>query len=136
MQTYEAAYFLGKKECRRMKLRFFTQAVGAVGGVLAVRELIPSAYKHLLRGPRLMVGLNTGILAEFVLTSVITFSVLFAVLKGPRSPVLKTSIIVLATYAVVLLGAGFTGPSLNPAHVSTQTQPSTVFSTHFVTLPP
>ena len=93
--------------------------MGAVGGVLAVKELIPPAYKHLLRGPRLMVDLNRGALAEFVLTFTITFSILFAVLKGPRSPVLKTWIIVLATYVVIILGAGFTGPSLNPAHVRT-----------------
>ena len=66
-----------------------------------------------------MVDLNRGALAEFVLTFTITFSILFAVLKGPRSPVLKTWIIILATYVVIILGAGFTGPSLNPAHVRT-----------------
>lgn len=99
-----------------MAVRYPAQTVGAVGGVLAAKELVPPSYKHLLRGPELMMDFNKGILAEMVLTFVMTFAVLFAILKGPRSRFLKNWIIILATIAVVLLGSGYTGPSLNPAH--------------------
>lgn len=97
-------------------VRYPAQVVGAVGGVLAAKELVPPSHRELLRGPRLMVDQNTGILAEFVLTFFITFSVLVAIFKGPKSKFWKNWIIIFATIVVVLLGAAYTGPSLNPAH--------------------
>eukprot|EP00250_Pteridium_aquilinum_P011381 c20026_g1_i1 orf=140-850(+) len=97
-------------------VRYPAQAAGAVGGLLAAKELVPPSYKELLRGPRLMVDLSKGILAEFILTFIIIFAVLFAIFKGPKSRFFKNLIIILATIAVVLLGATYTGPSLNPAH--------------------
>lgn len=97
-------------------VRYPAQTAGAMGGVFAARELVPPSHKPLLRGPCLMADQNKGILAEFVLTFIITFAVLFAIFKGPNSRFLKNWIIVIATIAVILLGAAYTGPSLNPAH--------------------
>ncbi|MCO5577874.1 hypothetical protein L7F22_031709 [Adiantum nelumboides] len=91
-------------------------AAGAVGGVLAARELVPPLHREQLRGPHLRVDLNKGILSELILTFLITFSVLVAIFKGPKSKFWKNWIIVLATVGVIILGAGYTGPSLNPAH--------------------
>jgi aquaporin SIP len=99
-----------------------------VGGVFAAKELfVPTVYKPLLGGPRLMVDFNRGVIAELFLTFLMTFSVLVAVFRGPSNAFLKTWMIILATYAVILLGAGYTGPSLNPAHVRTPSSPCDLF---------
>lgn len=113
-----AFYSMGKSNDSLFSLavRLPAQAVGAVGGVVAAKELIPPSYSHLLRGPQLMVDIYKGILAEFVLTAIIIFAVLVAVLKGPRSGFMKNCLILLATVAVVLPGSGYTGPAMNPAH--------------------
>ncbi|KAI3798358.1 hypothetical protein L1987_33631 [Smallanthus sonchifolius] len=66
-------------------IRFPAQAVGAVGGVLALMELMPLEYKHMLEGPTPKVDLHTGAIAEGVLTFAITFVVLLIIIKGPKS---------------------------------------------------
>lgn len=85
---------------------------------MAIVEVMPMQYKHMLGGPSLKVDLNTGALVEGVLTFIITFAVLFIVLKGPRSPLLKTWLISIATVVMVVTGSNYTGPSMNPANVS------------------
>lgn len=117
--TGTAAFYaagVGGDSLYSMALRFPAQAAGAVGGALAIVEVMPMQYKHMLGGPSLKVDLNTGALAEGVLTFIITFAVLFIVLKGPRSPLLKTWLISVATVVMVVTGSSYTGPSMNPAN--------------------
>lgn len=97
-------------------LRFPAQAAGAVGGALAISELMPAQYKHMLGGPSLKVDPHTGAVAEGVLTFVITMAVLWIIVKGPRNPILKTSMLSISTVCLVLSGAAYTGPSMNPAN--------------------
>ena len=97
---------------------FLAKALGAAGGALAIMEVIPSKYKHMIGGPSLKVDLHTGAVAEGVLTFVITFAVLFIILKGPRSELLKTWLLAMSTVALVMIGSAYTGPSMNPANVS------------------
>ncbi|KAI5061786.1 hypothetical protein GOP47_0022325 [Adiantum capillus-veneris] len=99
-----------------LAVRYPAQAAGAVGGVLAARELVPPSHREKISGPRLLVDLNKGILSELILTFLITFSVLVAIFKGPKNKFWKNWIIISSTVVVVILGAGYTGPSLNPAH--------------------
>ena len=73
-----------------------------MGGVLAVKELIPPAYKHLLRGPRLMVDFNKGVVSELVLTFLMTFFALIEIFKGPSNAFVRTWLIILAIYVVIL----------------------------------
>ncbi|KAJ9695693.1 hypothetical protein PVL29_010926 [Vitis rotundifolia] len=101
-----------------MAFRFPAQAAGAVGGALAIMEVMPTQYKHMLGGPSLKVDLHTGAIAEGVLTFTISFLVLLVVLKGPNSPVLKTWLLAMATVTLVVSGSAYTGPSMNPANVS------------------
>lgn len=75
-------------------------------------------YKHMLDGPSLKVDLHTGAIAEGVLTFAITLSVLLIIIRGPRSPFIKNWLMTMATVALVDLGSGYTGPSMNPANVS------------------
>ncbi|KAH7294674.1 hypothetical protein KP509_27G012800 [Ceratopteris richardii] len=113
-----AFYSMGasKDSLFSLAVRYPAQMVGAVGGVLAAKELVPPSYREQLRGPRLLVDLHKGILSELILTLLITFSVLVAIFKGPKSKFWKNWIIISATIVVILLGAGYTGPGLNPAH--------------------
>ncbi|KAL3533364.1 hypothetical protein ACH5RR_006885 [Cinchona calisaya] len=97
-------------------LRFPAQAAGAVGGALAIKELMPLQYKHMLGGPSLKVDLHTGAIAEGVLTFTITFLVLFIILRGPNSPLLKNWLLSVSTVALVVAGSSYTGPSMNPAN--------------------
>lgn len=101
------------------------QAAGAVGGALAIMEVMPIQYKHMLKGPSLKVDLHTGAIAEGVLTFIITFLVLMIILKGPKSPIVKTWLLAMATVAMVISGSAYTGPSMNPANVRI---PSLAFS--------
>ncbi|XP_058212322.1 aquaporin SIP1-2 isoform X1 [Rhododendron vialii] len=117
--TGTAAFYaagIGGDSLYAMALRFPAQAAGAVGGALAIVEVMPMQYKHMLGGPSLKVDLHTGALAEGVLTFLITFAVLFIVLKGPRSPLLKTWLISISTVVMVVTGSSYTGPSMNPAN--------------------
>ncbi|EES19498.1 hypothetical protein BDA96_09G138200 [Sorghum bicolor] len=97
-------------------LRLPAQAAGAVGGALAISELMPAQYKHMLGGPSLKVDPHTGAIAELVLTFVITLAVLLIIVKGPRNPIIKTWMISICTLCLVLSGAAYTGPSMNPAN--------------------
>ncbi|WOL15789.1 aquaporin SIP1-2 [Canna indica] len=107
---------LGNDNLITMALRFPAQAAGAVGGALAISEVMPPQYKHTLVGPALKVDLHMGAIAEGVLTFVINMAVLWIVIKGPRSAFVKTWLIAVSTVALVLAGAGYTGPSMNPVN--------------------
>ncbi|CAL4985065.1 unnamed protein product [Urochloa decumbens] len=99
-------------------LRFPAQAAGSVGGALAISELMPAEYKHTLAaaGPSLKVDPHTGAAAEGVLTFVITLAVLWIIVKGPRNTVIRTLLISVSIVSVILAGAEYTGPSMNPAN--------------------
>ncbi|XP_076946394.1 aquaporin SIP1-1-like [Bidens hawaiensis] len=97
-------------------VRFPAQAVGAVGGVMAIMELMPIEYKHMLEGPTLKVDLHTGAIAEGVLTFAINFVVLWIFIKGPKSLFLKNWLLSVASMAVIVPGSSYTGPSMNPAN--------------------
>ncbi|KAL0381981.1 UNVERIFIED_CONTAM: Aquaporin SIP1-1 [Sesamum calycinum] len=99
-------------------LRFPAQAAGAVGGALAILEVMPMQYKHMLGGPSLKVDLHTGAIAEGVLTFIITFAVLLIVLRGPSNPLVKNWLLAMSTVTLVVAGSSYTGPSMNPANVS------------------
>ncbi|XP_078435762.1 small and basic intrinsic protein 1A [Wolffia australiana] len=117
--TAHAAFYaagLADHSLLSMALRFPAQALGAVGGALAIMELMPAQYKHMLGGPSVKVDMHTGAIAEGVLTFVITFAVLWIVVKGPRSLILKAWLIATATISMVIFGSGYTGPSMNPAN--------------------
>jgi aquaporin SIP len=94
------------------------QMIGAVAGALAILEVMPKKYAHMLGGPKLKVSLSVGLVAETVLTFAITLTVLWAILRGPRNPSVKTGIIVVATIVLVMAGGAYTGPAMNPANVS------------------
>lgn len=100
-----------------------------MGGALAISELMPAQYKHMLGGPSLKVDPHTGALAEGVLTFVITLAVLWIIVKGPRNPILKTWMLSISTVSLVLSGAAYTGPAMNPANVSPfSSLPRTLFA--------
>lgn len=107
---------LGDDGLLSMALRFPAQALGAVGGSLAIIEFMPPQYKHMLGGPSVMVDLHTAAIAEGVLTFLISFAVLWIVIRGPRSPIAKTWMIAVVTVALVIAGSGYSGPSMNPAN--------------------
>ena len=89
-----------------------------MGGALAIMEVMPIHYKHMLKGPSLKVDLHTGAVAEGVLTFIISFLVLLILLKGPKSSVVKMWLLAMATVTLVIAGSAYTGPSMNPANVS------------------
>ncbi|RVW67037.1 Aquaporin SIP1-1 [Vitis vinifera] len=88
----------------------------AGGGTLAIMEVMPTQYRLMLGGPSLKVDLHTGAIAEGVLTFTISFLVLLVVLKGPKSPVLKTWLLAMTTVILVVSGSTYTRPSMNPAN--------------------
>lgn len=94
------------------------QVAGAVAGSLALMELMPKHYHHMLDGPALKVDVQTGAIAEGVLTFVITFMIFVIVLRGPESTLLKNLLLTMVTLPLVLAGSNYTGPSMNPANVS------------------
>lgn len=89
-----------------------------MGGAVAIMEVIPAKYKHMVGGPSLKVDLHTGAMAEGVLTFMVTFAALFIVLKGPRSEFVKTWLMVVSSVVLIMAGSAYTGPSMNPANVS------------------
>uniref|UniRef100_A0A1D1Y4U5 Aquaporin SIP1-1 n=1 Tax=Anthurium amnicola TaxID=1678845 RepID=A0A1D1Y4U5_9ARAE len=113
--SFYAAGF-GHDALLSMALRFPAQALGAVGGVLAIVEFMPPQYKHMLGGPSVKVDLHTAAVAEGVLTFLISFAVLWIVIRGPRSPFVKTWMLAISTVALVIAGSEYTGPSMNPAN--------------------
>ncbi|KAJ4961004.1 hypothetical protein NE237_020914 [Protea cynaroides] len=107
---------IGNSNLISMAFRFPAQAIGAVGGALAIMEVMPPEYKHMLGGPSLKVDLHTGAIAEGVLTFIISFAVLCIVVRGPSNPLLKVWMIAMSTVALVVAGSSYTGPSMNPAN--------------------
>lgn len=99
------------------------QALGAVGGALAIVELMPLEHKHMLGGPSLKVDLHIGAIAEGVLTFIMSFLVLFIILKGPKSFLVKNMLLSMSIVTMVITGSSYTGPSMNPANVSTNSLP-------------
>ncbi|KAK4420944.1 Aquaporin SIP1-2 [Sesamum alatum] len=97
-------------------LRFPAQAAGAVGGAVAILEVMPMQYKHMVGGPSLKVDLHTGATVEGVLTFIITLAVLIIVLRGPRNPLIRNSLLAVSTVALLAAGSSYTGPSMNPAN--------------------
>ncbi|PON68700.1 Major intrinsic protein [Parasponia andersonii] len=95
-----------------MAARFPVQAAG----VKALLKLMTEEYRKFLRGPSLKVDFHTGAAAEGVLTFDFCFSVLFVVVGGPKSPVLKVWLLSNVTAGLFDLGSGYTGPSMNPAN--------------------
>lgn len=117
--TGNAAFYaagVGDDSLFSMAIRFPAQTVGAVGGVLAILEIMPQKYKHTLMAPSLKVDLHSGAIAEGVLTFLITFAVLWIMIEGPKSSIIKTLMLAVATVAVIVAGSGYTGPSMNPAN--------------------
>ncbi|ONM04211.1 Aquaporin SIP1-1, partial [Zea mays] len=97
-------------------LRFSAQAVGVVGDALAISELMQAQYKHTLAGPSLKVDPHTGALAEGMLTFVITLTMLWVIIKGPSNIILKALLLSTSIVSVILAGAEYKGPSMNPAN--------------------
>ena len=89
-----------------------------MGGAIALAEVIPIQYRHMVGGPTLKVDMHTGAIAEGVLTFVITFLVLLILLRGPNSLLLKNWLLASSTVAILVAGSSYTGPSMNPANVS------------------
>eukprot|EP00252_Welwitschia_mirabilis_P022986 TRINITY_DN6389_c0_g1_i1.p1 TRINITY_DN6389_c0_g1~~TRINITY_DN6389_c0_g1_i1.p1 ORF type:complete len:238 (-),score=19.29 TRINITY_DN6389_c0_g1_i1:243-956(-) len=105
---------IGTDSLLALALRFPAQAAGAVGGVLAIAELMPAEYKHFLVGPSLKVDLHQGAVAEGVLTMLITYLVLLILIRGPRNTFYKSFLISCVTILFVVAGSTYTGPSMNP----------------------
>ncbi|XP_071701360.1 aquaporin SIP1-1-like [Rutidosis leptorrhynchoides] len=117
--TGTAAFYaigLGGDSLISVAVRFPAQAVGAIGGALAIIELMPKQYKHMLKGPSLKVDMHTGALAESLLTFTSTMCVLYVILKGPKSAVMKNGLLSMSIVTLVIFGRGYTGPSMNPAN--------------------
>ncbi|KAK2995872.1 hypothetical protein RJ640_012081, partial [Escallonia rubra] len=117
--TGTAAFYaagVGSDSLISAAVRFPAQAAGAVGGALAITEVMPMQYKHMLGGPSLKVDLHTGAIAEGVLTFTITFAVLLIILKGPSSALLKNWLLAMSTVTLIVAGSSYTGPSMNPAN--------------------
>ncbi|KAJ6850831.1 aquaporin SIP1-1 [Iris pallida] len=107
---------LGKDSLLSMAIRFPAQIIGAVGGTLAIVEMMPQEYKHTLVAPSLKVDMNSGAMAEGLLTFAITFVVLWLQTKGPKNPLVQLSIATGTTIVLVLAGLNYTGPCLNPVN--------------------
>nr|XP_043614113.1 aquaporin SIP1-2-like [Erigeron canadensis] len=117
--TATAAFYavgLGGDSLISTAVRFPAQAAGAVGGAMASLEFMPLQYKHMLGGPSLKVDMHTGAMAEGVLTFTCTTFVLYIILRGPKSILMKNLLISISMVTLVCFGKGYTGPSMNPAN--------------------
>lgn len=85
---------------------------------MAITEVMPPEFKSMLTGPSLKVDVHTGALAEGILTFMITFAVLWIIIKGPSNAVVKTLMLATTTVTMVVAGSTYTGPSMNPINVS------------------
>ncbi|KAI4325085.1 hypothetical protein MLD38_030512 [Melastoma candidum] len=97
-------------------VRFPAQAAGGVAGALTILQLMPSKYKHMLKGPSLKVDSHTGALAEGAFTFVLCLALLTIFTRGPRNLLVKMSMVAIVTVALVVTGSSYTGPSMNPAN--------------------
>ena len=80
---------------------------------------MPDQYKHTLGGPRLGPGVDmwTGALAELLLTFAVNMIVLYAIFGGPKTFLTRSFILVAGVLTVIVVGAPYTGPAMNPALV-------------------
>ncbi|KAF1885578.1 hypothetical protein Lal_00039410, partial [Lupinus albus] len=99
-----------------LAVSFPAQAAGGAVGAKGILQVTPTQYKHILKGPSLKVDLHTGAIAEGVLTFAFNLVILFIMLKGPKNPLVKVYLVVVATVALVIPGSRYTGPSMNPAN--------------------
>ncbi|CAI9289834.1 aquaporin SIP1-1 [Lactuca sativa] len=97
-------------------VRFPAQAVGGVGGALAIVRCMPLEYKHMLGGPYLKVDIHTGAIVEGMLTFMSSILVLYIILRGPKSWLLKNWLLSASIVILAAFGRSYTGPSLNPAN--------------------
>lgn len=79
---------------------------------------MPLQYKHMIGGPSLKVDMHTGAIAESILTFTSTMFVLYIILRGPKSMIMKNALLSMSMVTLVFFGRGYTGPSMNPANVS------------------
>ncbi|XP_021715900.1 aquaporin SIP1-2-like isoform X1 [Chenopodium quinoa] len=107
---------IGDDTLLSMAVRFPAQAAGAVAGAIAISEVMPSQYKHMLGGPSIKVDLHTAAMAEGVLTFLITLAVLIIIIRIPGHMLVKTWLLAMATVTLVVAGSSYTGPSMNPAN--------------------
>ncbi|KAF3792879.1 hypothetical protein EJ110_NYTH10664 [Nymphaea thermarum] len=114
---------LGRGSLFSLAIRFPAQAVGAMGGALAVKELMPMPHKNLLGGPLIKVNLHTGAIAEGILTFCFNLALLFVIIRGPSSTILKVWLLSMVTVSLRMAGSSYTGPSMNPANVKLETLP-------------
>ncbi|KAL9259311.1 Aquaporin SIP1-2-like protein [Drosera capensis] len=117
--TGTAAFYaagFGTQGLYTMGLRFPAQAAGAVAGAIAIKEVMPIQYKHMLGGPSLKVDPHTGAIAEGVLTFLISLVVLIVVIRVRGALLFKTWLLAVATVVLVVAGSGYTGPAMNPAN--------------------
>ncbi|OIW15709.1 hypothetical protein TanjilG_04244 [Lupinus angustifolius] len=99
-----------------MAVSFPAQAAGGAFGAKGILQVVPTQYKHILKGPSLKVDLHTGAVAEGVLTFAFNLVILLIMIKGPKNPLLKVYLVAVATVALVIPGSHYTGPSMNPAN--------------------
>eukprot|EP00271_Cylindrocystis_brebissonii_P013134 TRINITY_DN32743_c0_g1_i1.p1 TRINITY_DN32743_c0_g1~~TRINITY_DN32743_c0_g1_i1.p1 ORF type:complete len:257 (+),score=45.65 TRINITY_DN32743_c0_g1_i1:325-1095(+) len=114
-----ANYYLGEgnESLLSLALKLPAQLSGCILGAWAIQNVLPSEYQHTLSGPKLGPGVDmwTGMIAEAVITFAVNFVILWALLAGPKSFVAKSSILAAAVITGIVLGAPYTGPSMNPA---------------------
>ncbi|GFP79730.1 aquaporin sip1-1 [Phtheirospermum japonicum] len=97
-------------------LRFPAQAAGAVGGALAILGVMPTKYKHMLRGPSLKVDLHTGAIAEGFMTFIITLYILIIVIRGPRNQIIKNLLLAMSIVMLIIAGSDYIRHCMNPAN--------------------
>ncbi|KAL4591750.1 hypothetical protein LXL04_004721 [Taraxacum kok-saghyz] len=97
-------------------VRFPAQAVGAVGGALAIVKFMPSEYKHMIGGPYCKVDMHTCAIVEGMLTFTSSILVLYVILRGPKSWIMKNWLLSASIVTLVGFGRAYTGPSMNPAN--------------------
>ncbi|KAJ8550716.1 hypothetical protein K7X08_000086 [Anisodus acutangulus] len=107
---------LGDDSLLSAAVRCPAQVAGAVAGSLAIMELMPKQYHHMLEWPALKVDVQARVIAEGVFTFIITFMVFVVVLRGPKSALLKNWLLTMVTVPLVVAGSKYTGPSMNPAN--------------------
>ena len=99
-----------------MAVSFPAQAAGGAVGAKAILQVMPTQYKHMLKGPYLKVDLHTGAMAEGALVFIRNLVTLVLILRGPKSPLPKMYLLSVTTVALVIPGSEYTGPSMNPAN--------------------
>lgn len=72
----------------------------------------------MLGGPYLKVDIHTGAIVEGMLTFMSSILVLYIILRGPKSWLLKNWLLSASIVILAAFGRSYTGPSLNPANVS------------------